>query len=109
HSCAGARQPGADRDRHRPLQAPERRLRPPRGRCGDLRRHGLPEGHGPHGRRDRTHGRRRARSEEHTSELQSRRDLVCCLLLEKKKKKKSKKKERWKKRERGRNYITEHE
>src|SRR5438874_12760818 len=30
------------------------------------------------------------RSEEHTSELQSRRDLVCRLLLEKKKKKKSK-------------------
>src|SRR6267378_1453369 len=30
----------------------------------------------------------RARSEEHTSELQSRRDLVCRLLLEKKKKKK---------------------
>src|SRR6266496_6062791 len=29
---------------------------------------------------------RRARSEEHTSELQSRRDLVCRLLLEKKKK-----------------------
>src|SRR5690349_22155951 len=29
------------------------------------------------------------RSEEHTSELQSRRDLVCRLLLEKKKKKKS--------------------
>src|SRR5690349_22672430 len=28
--------------------------------------------------------RRRARSEEHTSELQSRRDLVCRLLLEKK-------------------------
>src|SRR5690349_22357162 len=27
----------------------------------------------------------RARSEEHTSELQSRRDLVCSLLLEKKK------------------------
>src|SRR5690349_22251577 len=42
-------------------------------------------------------GRRRApcgrkpRSEEHTSELQSRRDLVCRLLLEKKKKKKKKK------------------
>src|SRR5690349_22614189 len=35
------------------------------------------------------------RSEEHTSELQSRRDLVCRLLLEKKKKKttKTKKKE----------------
>src|SRR6267378_7974217 len=31
------------------------------------------------------------RSEEHTSELQSRRDLVCRLLLEKKKKKKLKK------------------
>src|SRR5690349_25156288 len=30
----------------------------------------------------------RGRSEEHTSELQSRRDLVCRLLLEKKKKKK---------------------
>src|SRR5438874_3420461 len=29
--------------------------------------------------------RRRGRSEEHTSELQSRRDLVCRLLLEKKK------------------------
>src|SRR5438874_10587534 len=29
---------------------------------------------------------RRTRSEEHTSELQSRRDLVCRLLLEKKKK-----------------------
>src|SRR5690349_23130136 len=33
-------------------------------------------------------GRERVRSEEHTSELQSRRDLVCRLLLEKKKKKK---------------------
>src|SRR5690349_23589728 len=33
-------------------------------------------------------GRPRTRSEEHTSELQSRRDLVCRLLLEKKKKKK---------------------
>src|SRR5690349_22025854 len=32
-------------------------------------------------------GRATARSEEHTSELQSRRDLVCRLLLEKKKKK----------------------
>src|SRR5438874_6990417 len=30
--------------------------------------------------------KRRARSEEHTSELQSRRDLVCRLLLEKKNK-----------------------
>src|SRR2546421_9068076 len=32
----------------------------------------------------------RVRSEEHTSELQSRSDLVCRLLLEKKKKKKEK-------------------
>src|SRR5690349_23189705 len=32
---------------------------------------------------------RSSRSEEHTSELQSRRDLVCRLLLEKKKTKKS--------------------
>src|SRR6266496_6823825 len=32
-------------------------------------------------------GPRLSRSEEHTSELQSRRDLVCRLLLEKKKKK----------------------
>src|SRR5690349_24471741 len=31
-------------------------------------------------------GRRTSRSEEHTSELQSRRDLVCRLLLEKKNK-----------------------
>src|SRR5690349_6121527 len=34
-----------------------------------------------------THDAHAARSEEHTSELQSRRDLVCRLLLEKKKKK----------------------
>src|SRR5690349_23436166 len=38
------------------------------------------------GGRDRAHRARRRRSEEHTSELQSRRDLVCRLLLEKKKK-----------------------
>src|SRR5690349_22627851 len=34
------------------------------------------------------------RSEEHTSELQSRRDLVCRLLLEKKKKKKKRQKKK---------------
>src|SRR2546421_8366194 len=39
------------------------------------------------GRRGRLR-RRAGRSEEHTSELQSRSDLVCRLLLEKKKKKK---------------------
>src|SRR5690349_22122445 len=37
-------------------------------------------------RRRRRHSLRLERSEEHTSELQSRRDLVCRLLLEKKKK-----------------------
>src|SRR3989440_6000652 len=36
----------------------------------------------------------RFRSEEHTSELQSRSDLVCRLLLEKKKKKKQKRSEK---------------
>src|SRR3712207_7881593 len=35
---------------------------------------------------DLRHGRGRSRSEEHTSELQSRQYLVCRLLLEKKKK-----------------------
>src|SRR5215469_18615837 len=43
----------------------------------------LPRAPHPH-RRDPHEGR----SEEHTSELQSRRDLVCRLLLEKKKKQK---------------------
>src|SRR5436309_7554523 len=38
-----------------------------------------------------------ARSEEHTSELQSRENLVCRLLLEKKKKKKKKKQKKNKK------------
>src|SRR5690554_7341403 len=38
-----------------------------------------------------THHRQQGRSEEHTSELQSRPHLVCRLLLEKKKKKKNKK------------------
>src|SRR5438445_1002262 len=40
---------------------------------------------GPHGR-SRTPIRKSTRSEEHTSELQSRQYLVCRLLLEKKKK-----------------------
>src|SRR5690349_22355951 len=52
------------------------------------RHHAGAELAGPGGRR-----RPRLRSEEHTSELQSRRDLVCRLLLEKKKKKKQKKKD----------------
>src|SRR5438105_7752882 len=45
------------------------------------------------------------RSEEHTSELQSRVDLVCRLLLEKKKKQKKKKKRRIKKINLTRNHI----
>src|SRR5690349_23714823 len=52
------------------------RRRDPRG-CRRLRRG-----------RDRPPVGDHDRSEEHTSELQSRRDLVCRLLLEKKKKKK---------------------
>src|SRR5690349_23379453 len=42
-----------------------------------------------HGPAHRSRAPRECRSEEHTSELQSRRDLVCRLLLEKKKKKKT--------------------
>src|SRR6267378_4874711 len=42
----------------------------------------------------------RDRSEEHTSELQSRRDLVCRLLLEKKKKTKKQKRKKKKKKRR---------
>src|SRR5438067_7474023 len=44
-----------------------------------------PEGQGDHIQGDRPIGRASVRSEEHTSELQSRFDLVCRLLLEKKK------------------------
>src|SRR5207249_10205014 len=53
--------------------------------CGDRRAHGAAAA--PHwiGERDRA-ARADPRSEEHTSELQSRFDLVCRLLLEKKKK-----------------------
>src|SRR6266700_8220779 len=47
----------------------------------------LPIFHGPRcWRRRRPGGADRRRSEEHTSELQSRENLVCRLLLEKKKK-----------------------
>src|SRR5690349_22437005 len=50
---------------------------------------GRRDGRGPArsvGDADLPDGRLAGRSEEHTSELQSRRDLVCRLLLEKKKK-----------------------
>src|SRR5690349_22688371 len=67
----------------------------PRGRS-QVRRHqrGAAPDHDPHA--DRPAGAARyggqERSEEHTSELQSRRDLVCRLLLEKKKKEEKQKK-----------------
>src|SRR6266496_6634929 len=50
-----------------------------------------------------------ARSEEHTSELQSRRDLVCRLLLEKKKKKTQIKKKTKKKKKIHRSAIQIHQ
>src|SRR5947209_16009839 len=53
-----------------------------RHRCRDLR---WPQ---RHHQRQQDLRQRRLRSEEHTSELQSRQYLVCRLLLEKKKKKK---------------------
>src|SRR3712207_7579554 len=53
---------------------------------GDARLSARALGDGRVGERDVV-GRRDARSEEHTSELQSRQYLVCRLLLEKKKKK----------------------
>src|SRR3712207_8008118 len=67
------RHPAPAGDEHLPpLQAPPRRRR---GRLRGGRRRG--RGDLPHRRGDR--------SEEHTSELQSRQYLVCRLLLEKKK------------------------
>src|SRR5204862_7604370 len=66
--------------------------RPPRFVRIRSRNHGAPGRYGRSGRLAggakvrQLLGTRRLRSEEHTSELQSRRDLVCRLLLEKKKK-----------------------
>src|SRR3712207_9037992 len=61
---------------------------PPAGRPGSRRRPAVAQG----GQDDHRHGQQHqaqhdGRSEEHTSELQSRQYLVCRLLLEKKKKK----------------------
>src|SRR5690349_22331585 len=59
-----------------------------RDRADEHRAHGSGDGVGARRRRRRAGiVRAHSRSEEHTSELQSRRDLVCRLLLEKKKKK----------------------
>src|SRR5438874_10613597 len=60
--------PPRGRDQPRDAEDAERAPRGDAGTSGDPRRHDIP-----------------ARSEEHTSELQSRRDLVCRLLLENKK------------------------
>src|SRR6266853_6049382 len=56
----------------------------PISRDRSIRRHDGPNA--PMGIHPRDRPRRRARSEEHTSELQSQSNLVCRLLLEKKKK-----------------------
>src|SRR5438874_6540211 len=64
-----------------PGQRPVRRLRPPAG-GGVVGRRRLRRP----AQRDRRGAALQGRSEEHTSELQSRRDIVCRLLLEKKKK-----------------------
>src|SRR2546430_9060988 len=78
----GARDPGrraAARRGRRPLRGPADRGGRGRGR-----------GHGARGGRvDRGRVRGTARSEKHTSELQSQSNIVCRLLLEKKKKKKT--------------------
>src|SRR3712207_7062658 len=66
------------------------RLRPPRrvrrrGGAGQPRREPEPDHHGDGRAGDELRAGRRRRSEEHTSELQSRQYFVCRLLLEKKK------------------------
>src|SRR5690349_23072785 len=73
-----ASHPGALRQRHRPRV--QRALHHP----GQT----MKERVATYTKSQRSQGLTEFRSEEHTSELQSRRDLVCRLLLEKKKKKK---------------------
>src|SRR5207247_3730665 len=71
-----------------PTRRRDLRLRRDRPRPGVYLRRGvrLPDGSRlPRGREPHAPGLDRDRSEEHTSELQSRVDLVCRLLLEKKK------------------------
>src|SRR2546428_9590884 len=66
----------------RSFQAPRARAHAEDGRS----LHRRPRPSPPEAARVPTRRLRQARSEEHTSELQSRSDLVCRLLLEKKKK-----------------------
>src|SRR2546422_6365552 len=56
-------------------------------RSGEMKVFDAPKGRGPYGIHATPQGVVYYRSEEHTSELQSRLHLVCRLLLEKKKKK----------------------
>src|SRR3712207_7594666 len=68
----------------RPRQRDRRRRARPRARARARDRRAAP-GRDPHRQGDDAAQRRKDRSEEHTSELQSRQYLVCRLLLEKKK------------------------
>src|SRR5690606_41901021 len=70
--------------RRRALAGAVRALRPPAGAAARARRAARDSARGLDGRA--RFRRRPRRSEEHTSELQSRENLVYCLLLEKKKK-----------------------
>src|SRR3712207_8220154 len=70
------------RNRGRPTASPERVVRPGPVTERTRRRVGAPPTAGTDGRCSSSS---RTRSEEHTSELQSRQYLVCRLLLEKKK------------------------
>src|SRR6266496_4065201 len=79
---------------NRPACGESCRACPGRGCRGRSTAHGRdlrprrPRWRGPAAHSRPGESRRGCRSEEHTSELQSRRDLVCRLLLEKKKKNK---------------------
>src|SRR5215469_6222799 len=78
-----ANRSAADRKRRAQRPCPRRAIARI-GLCQDLHQPFAERGQDLRAGRFHRHGRR---SEEHTSELQSRRDLVCRLLLEKKKKK----------------------
>src|SRR3712207_7507081 len=75
-------EPGGGAERH-----PDQHQHGPAAPGGGARGRGGSEDRRPRGDRRRIRGGgRKRRSEEHTSELQSRQYLVCRLLLEKKKK-----------------------
>src|SRR3712207_7788924 len=75
-------EPAGDKSAHEAVRVRPNggRLRGDRARIACVRHHARPRARGADGGRDR-----QRRSEEHTSELQSRQYLVCRLLLEKKK------------------------